>query len=123
MASTLTHIRLKPELFLLEPGVAHLNHGSYGAVPLPVLEARRRAEEQLERSPERFYRQELFPALDVVRNQVARFLDTDPAGLVLVRNVTEAVQVVLGSLSFRPGDEIVYTDHAYSWVKTAITRT
>lgn len=120
MAST--HPRLKPELFLLEPGAVHLNHGSYGAVPLPVLEARRRAEEQLERSPERFYREELFPALDGVREQVGRFLATDPAGLVFVRNVTEAVQVVLGSLEFRAGDEIVFTDHAYGWVKAAIAR-
>ena len=26
-------------LFRLDPGVAHLTHGSYGAVPLPVQEA------------------------------------------------------------------------------------
>src|SRR5690625_1296968 len=122
MASTLTHIRLKPELFLLEPGVTHLNHGSYGAVPLPVLEARCSAEERLERSPERFYREEMLPALDRVRGDVAAFLNTDTAGLVLVRNVTEAVQVVLGSLELRAGAEIVFTDHAYGWVKAAIAR-
>lgn len=122
MDPALAHNRLRPELFLLEPGIAHLNHGSFGAVPLPVLEARRRAEERLEQSPERFYREEIFPALDGAREEVARFLGTDPAGLVLVRNVTEAVQVVLGSLDLRPGDEIVYTDHAYGWVKTAIAR-
>jgi len=122
MASTLTHTRLKPGLFLLEPDVEHLNHGSYGAVPLPVLEARRRAEERLERSPERFYREEILPALDRVRGDVAAFLATDPAGLVLVRNVTEAVQVVLGSLELRAGSEIVFTDHAYGWVKAAIAR-
>ena len=122
MTSTLNHTRLKPGLFLLESGVAHLNHGSYGAVPLPVLEARRRAEERLERSPERFYREEITPAMDRVRGDVAAFLGTDPAGLVLVRNVTEAVQVVLGSLEFSAGSEIVFTEHAYGWVKAAITR-
>lgn len=122
LTSTFTTAPLKPELWLLDPAVVHLNHGSYGAVPLPVLQAQRDAAERIERSPERFYRADLSPAIASVRSRVAEFLHTDAAGLVLVQNATEAVQVVLQSLELKPGSQIVYTDHAYWWVQTAIAR-
>lgn len=112
----------RPDLFLLDPHVTHLNHGSFGAVPIPVLAAQREASEAIERSPERFYRADLAPALDAVREQVAAFFHTDAEGLALVQNATEAVQVVLEAVDLRPGSEIVYTDHAYWWVQTAIAR-
>ena len=108
--------------WLLDPAVAHLNHGSFGAVPEPVLAAQWRAARAIEASPERFYRSNLSPAIDEVRAHVAEFLRTDPAGLALVQNATEAVQVVLDAVDLRPGSEIVYTDHTYGWVQAAIHR-
>jgi len=112
----------RPDLFLLRPDVVHLNHGSYGAVPLPVLAAQSEVSEAIERSPEQFYRADLAPAMDAVRAQVAAFLHTDPGGLALVQNATEAVQVVLEAVGFAPGNEILFTDHTYWWVQTAIAR-
>ncbi len=112
----------RPDLFLLDADVVHLNHGSFGAVPRPVLAAQRAASERIERSPERFYRADLAPALEAVRQRVAAFLHTDPAGLALVQNATEAVQVVLEAVRPAAGAEILYTDHAYWWVQTAIAR-
>lgn len=114
--------RVRPDLFLLDPNVTHLNHGSFGAVPVPVLEAQRRVSEAIERSPERFYRADLAPAIDAVRAEVAAFLRTDPEGLALVENATEAIQIALDAVGLESGSEIVYTDHAYGWVKAAIAR-
>lgn len=116
------HERLRPDLFLLDPEVVHLNHGSFGAVPLPVLAAQRQTAESIERSPERFYRSDLAPAIDAVRARVAEFLGTEPDGLAFVENVTEGVEVVLDSLGLEPGSEIVYTDHSYGWVTAAVAR-
>lgn len=115
-------MRLRPDLWHLDPEVVHLNHGSFGAVPEPVLDAQRRAALDIERSPERFYRSDLARAIDTVRAEVAAFLDTDPEGLALVQNATEAVQVALGAVDLRPGSEIVITDHAYGWVRAAVER-
>lgn len=114
--------RLRPDLFLLDPAVTHLNHGSFGAVPIPVLDAQRRAAEAIERSPERFYRADLAPASDAVRAEVAAFLRTDPDGLALVENATEAAQIALDAVGLETGSEILYTDHTYGWVKAAIAR-
>lgn len=113
---------LRPDLWLLDPATTHLNHGSYGAVPRPVLDAQRRAAEAIERSPERFYRTDLEPAIDAVRRRTAEFLGVDQGGLVLVQNATEAVQVALNGVRLAPGAEVVYTDHAYPWVKAAVAR-
>lgn len=113
---------IRPDLWLLEEKIAHLNHGSYGAVPTPVLEAQRAASEEIERSPERFYRAELFNGVAMARESVAAFLETDPEGLVLVQNATEATQVALDALDLRAGDEIVCSDLAYPWVLAAVER-
>lgn len=113
---------IRPDLWLLDQQVAYLDHGAYGAVPKPVLEAQRSAAEAVERNPERFYRTELVPQLAEVRKGVADFLQTDAAGLVLVQNATEAVQVALDAVQLEPLAEVVYTDHSYPWVEAAIAR-
>jgi len=107
-------------LWLLDPEVAHLNHGAFGAVPVPVLRAQQAASEAVERSPEAYYRDWLMRAVVDERTQVAEFLGVAPDGLVLVRNATEALQVALDAIGLRAGAAIVYTDHAYVWVKAAI---
>ena len=42
------------ELFLLDPEVVYLNHGSFGACPRPVFEAYQRFQRELERQPVEF---------------------------------------------------------------------
>ena len=39
------------DLFLLDPGVVYLNHGSFGACPRPVFEEYQRLQLELERQP------------------------------------------------------------------------
>lgn len=113
---------VRPDLWLLEEGTAYLDHGAYGAVPIPVLQAQRAAAEAVERNPQRFYRDELFPGLSAARAAVAEFLGIDDSGLVLLENATQAVQVALDAVSLAPRSEVIYTDHAYPWVVAAIER-
>lgn len=110
-------------MFLLDPDVVHLNHGSFGAVPVPVLEAQRQVSHTIERSPERFYRADLAPAIDAARAAVASFLHCEVDGVALVENATHAVQVVLQAVAPKSGEEIVVTDHTYPWVLAAVRRT
>ncbi|MDH6140556.1 isopenicillin-N epimerase [Kitasatospora sp. GP30] len=109
------------ELFPLDPTVAHLNHGSYGAMPIEVSRAQDAFRAEQEADPDGFF-WELPGRVAAARTALARLLGADPAGLALLSNVTEAVAVALDSIPFAPGDEILVTDHGYGVVNLAAER-
>ncbi len=97
--------------WLLEPDVAFLDHGSFGACPVPVLEAQRAWRDRMEREPVRFLATELEAQLVEAREEVSRFLNADPAGLAFVPGAVTGVSTVLASLRFAQGDELLVSDH------------
>ncbi|WP_027343831.1 aminotransferase class V-fold PLP-dependent enzyme [Hamadaea tsunoensis] len=109
------------ELFGFDPAVSYLNHGSFGAVPLPVREAHRALLDEVDANPMAWARR-LPDRVAAARERLARFLGADPAACALIANATTATALVLHSLRVRPGDEIVTTDHAYNAVMTALER-
>ncbi|WP_035851346.1 aminotransferase class V-fold PLP-dependent enzyme [Kitasatospora azatica] len=109
------------ELFALDPAVAHLNHGSFGAVPNEVRRAQADYRAEQEADPDGFFLA-LPERVARARMAVAGLLGADPQGLALLSNVTEAVAVVLDSIPFGPGDEILVTDHGYGVVNRAAER-
>jgi isopenicillin-N epimerase len=103
--------------WLLDPLVAQLNHGGFGAVPEPVAAAAAAVRAEVERNPTYFFTRLLPDRLAAARDELSIFLNADPAGLVFVPNATAGVQTVLASLGLGAGDEIVTTDHAYVAVR------
>jgi len=105
---------------MLEEGLAFLNHGSFGSCPKAVLEFQSEIRRRIERQPVRFFVRELESLLDAAREQLAEFLDADPAGLVFVTNATAGVNTVLRSLRFERGDELLTTNHEYNACRNAM---
>lgn len=102
------------EHWLLDRDITFLNHGSFGACPIPVLEAQTTFREQLEREPLRFLMREFEPLLDNARNKLAAFIGTSSDELAFVPNATTGVNAVLRSLSFAAGDELLTTNQEYN---------
>ncbi|MCF0094221.1 aminotransferase class V-fold PLP-dependent enzyme [Micromonospora sp. MH99] len=109
-------------LFSLDPAVSHLNHGSFGAVPIGVQRVQQRLRDEMEANPLRFFTQGLADRIAHTRRHLAGFLGADPEGSALIGNTTTAVAVVLQSVGLRPGDEVLSTDHGYGAVSLAIAR-
>jgi len=104
------------ELFLLDPDVVFLNHGSFGACPRPVFEAYQRYQLELERRPVELLTRRYHQLLDSARARLAAYLGADPEGLVVVPNATAGVNMVARSLRLEPGDEVLATDREYGAV-------
>jgi isopenicillin-N epimerase len=100
-------------LFLLDPNVVYLNHGSFGATPRPVFETYQSWQRRLEREPVLFLGRELHGLLAEARTALGAELGADPEDLVLIPNATFGVNLVARSLPLGPGDEVLGSDHEY----------
>ena len=101
-------------LWPLDPAIAFLNHGSFGACPTEVLRHQQALRAEMEAGPVRFLSRELDDRLDAAREALAAFVGADADDLGFVVNATTGVNAVLRSLAFSAGDELLTTDHAYN---------
>lgn len=104
----------------LDPNTVFLNHGSFGATPIAVLDEQDRIRRLMERDPvnfvERLSREMWQDSID----ELSKFLNADPGGMSFVANATTGVNTILRSLNLSKGDEIIVPDHAYQACRNAI---
>lgn len=103
------------DLFLLDPDVIFLNHGSFGACPAEVFAVYQHWQRELERQPVAFLGRRANSLLAEAREALAAYLNAAPDDLVYVHNATTGVNIVARSLAkiLQPGDEILSNDHEY----------
>src|SRR6476620_1960313 len=99
--------------FLLDPEVAFLNHGSFGACPRPVFERYQHWQRELEREPADFLDRRLPPLLDVARAAFADYVGCHAEDLAFVQNATTGVNLAARSLALGQEDEVLTTDLEY----------
>lgn len=112
-------------MWALDPGSHHLNHGSFGAVPVEVLELQTRWRGRWEANPTAFIHNDLQPAQDRARQELSEFLRADLEGLVFVRNASSGVASVVRSIesTLQSGDELLTTAQDYNAVRQILEYT
>jgi len=101
----------------LDWSATHLNHGSYGATPKPVLAAQDLVRQDMEKAIGDFFTRQLPKRLRSAAAELGEYLGAASEDVVFVDNATAGVQSVIGSLALEPGDEILINDQTYNAVK------
>jgi isopenicillin-N epimerase len=107
--------------WLIDPDVAYLNHGGFGALPQPVADAAAALRAEVEANPTDLLMGQWQERLDGVRAAVATLLRGREDDLVFVPNATAGTATVLASLPLEQDDEVVITDHRYPAVAAQTT--
>ena len=97
-----------------------VNHGSFGATPLPVLAAQDGWRRQLEAQPSRFMRLVLPDALRAAAARLAKFVGAEAKDVAFLENATVGCNAVLRSLRLREGDEMLVLTHGYGAVRNTV---
>jgi len=101
------------ELFLLDPEVTFLNHGSFGATPRAVFERYQAWQRELEREPVDFIARRLGPLLAEARAALGAFVGARAEDLTFVQNATTGVNLAARALDLEPGDQVLSTTLEY----------
>ncbi len=96
-----------------------VNHGSYGATPLEVLAKQDEWRRRMEAAPTLFMATELPAAIRKAADAVGAAIGARGEDIALVDNSTAAINAILSSIDFAPGDEILVNDHTYGAVLKA----
>jgi isopenicillin-N epimerase len=112
-------------LWALRGDGVFLNHGSYGACPLAVLDEQQRLRREMEDQPDLFFSRRIEAiaersAVRRVAGELAMFVGAAEDDVALVENATTGIQTVLESIDLRAGDEVLITDHQYNAVRLAV---
>ena len=99
--------------FQINPDITFLNHGSYGACPLPVFENYQKWQELMERDPVKFMTKDVYKHLKISRNELSKFVNCDKDDIVYFPNPTHAVANIISNISIKPGDQVLTTNLEY----------
>jgi isopenicillin-N epimerase len=100
-------------LFLLDPSVTFLNHGSFGATPRPVFDEYQRWQRELEKQPVEFLGRRFAGLMAESRTVLGNYLGTHADNLIYTQNVTISLNTVAHSLNLGAGDEVLSSNHEY----------
>ena len=104
------------EQFSLDPQVAYLNHGSFGAVPNVIAAAQRELQMLEEGNPNLFFRTTLPKLYDEARAFVAEWLGISPELFAFIPNASQGVITAASALVTKPRSQIVATSLGYGGV-------
>jgi selenocysteine lyase/cysteine desulfurase len=99
--------------FTIERNVINFNNGYASPAPIPVQDAAKRYMDYSNMGPIQTMVTMLYPQIEQVRQNLARVAGCDPEEMAIVRNASEANEIVQYGIDLKPGDEVLTTDQDY----------
>lgn len=122
MASGLFGKEIRKEFYLNEE-FAFINHGSFGAVPRSVYEARLERMKELESNPDDWFKYMFQPLMKSGLESIAKLIGSStPENVVFVENATMGVTVALRSLDLQPNDGLLISCLSYQSIQVTAHR-
>ncbi|MCE2437833.1 MAG: aminotransferase class V-fold PLP-dependent enzyme [Candidatus Latescibacteria bacterium] len=98
--------------YMVADDEVYLNTGSVGVQPRCVFEKMISILKDVERSPIR-NRAKFSDAVDEGRRRLGGFINAPPEDITFTCNVTVSINMIINGLNWRPGDEILASNHEY----------
>lgn len=115
---------LRDKFYRLDQRLALTNHGSYGSAPSPVLEKKRQLQDEMESSPDMWFRYRMFDLWSNSLSALASYLKVDVNSLLIGENATENINAVLKSIPLdAKQDAILTTNFNYGAILNSIDYT
>lgn len=96
-----------------DPTKINLNAGTLFPTPIPIQQAVAQLRTMMVQNPSDFVWRQMPGLLDRSRAALAEYLNCEPIDLLLLPNVTYAINLVIASLKLPAGSEILTSDHEY----------
>ncbi|HZS91620.1 MAG TPA: aminotransferase class V-fold PLP-dependent enzyme [Chloroflexota bacterium] len=93
--------------------MTYLNVATHGLTPQPVLDRYLEMLTLTARYGQMRYQSDDIPAYQRARAAVAGILDVPPSWVAFSRNATDGINYVLGSLTWRPDDEVIISNQEH----------
>ena len=100
-------------LFMLDPKITYLNHGSFGACPTPVFNELIKWQKKLELEPTKHLAFDVYEYLEQSRISLSNYIDCNKDDIIFSPNPSTALNTVIKSLDLKKNDEILTTNHEY----------
>ncbi|XP_078603471.1 uncharacterized protein LOC144877428 [Branchiostoma floridae x Branchiostoma japonicum] len=109
--------KCREDHYLFEAGTAMCNHGSYGAIPRKVREKQQSLHLEIEQTPDRWFRETTPRLFQESVSALAEVVGAKKDNLMFIQNPTTAVNSVLKSFPFQPGDAVLVSNLTYGAVR------
>ena len=102
--------KLVKEHFLIRKGLIMLNAANLCPSPYPVQQKVFHLTRDVDSDPSSINRRKFSGLREEARKALAQYLGASPDEIAITRNTSEGNNIVIGGLTFKPGDEVVIWD-------------
>jgi len=99
--------------YLLKPDYINLENGYYCILPKPILESQIKHLREINYQGSYYLRTIQFDNKKAMAAKLALLAGCSPDELIITRNTTESLDIIIGGLDWKPGDEAVMAEQDY----------